>query len=1026
MKPRLALLLLLALALATPGPLEAAIAFRAAASRDQNGSAASITINVPAGTVKGDVMVALISVRPYTATITAPAAFSPLTRVNQTTGTTSSLAVYTRVASSSEPASYTWTFSANTGNAGGIMAFSGVDNGSPVDVWATAVVASGTSFPAPSVTTTVANTMIVTGHEYGSSRRFTPPGGMTEAFDVASLAVNNNAGIALEGNRVLQAAVGPSGTKTATVTGNADTGAMVTLALRPVVCGAVSDAGYVAANAQSGQAIVYWAGAGTVTVLRKTSAFGSERPADGVAYVAGDPIGSASVVYAGSAASFTDTGLTNGTAYAYKTFAGDATPCYSTGTVVAASPAAGPVPAWSYTMAGGSMLNPGITGYGSIHTSSNAGRIISLSTADGTQLWTPLATAAAVQGTLTWVPVSGFQYRRSVPVTAGTAAVPSGYSVPVTFDHASLVAGGKSLASGDDVRVYYLSGSTWTQLDRVLDEGSSWNSATTTIWFKTQATIGASASDAGYYLFYGYPGAGAPPASPANVYLFYDDFTWSDAPANHGWTVRNSTWSADGSVMTGDGSDFSFAVLSHSASTDDAVIEARGRGLGSVCADCRHTGVGLRFSAAGSGYVGMGYDYGSTLLTIIGQTGWQTNNTLLGSVAQTLASDTWHRIKFQAVGTTLRDKAWVDGTAEPGWQLSVTDATYASGTEIALFGGWATPKGSQWDWVKVRRAVEPEPTAGAAAEEALGTTSLFGGDQSGFVYHVDASTGVTLWSMQLPGADAVQAATAVQLRSFSDAAFQAAYTDDVVFVATRNASSTNNKVFALRAGDGAVLWTFNGTGTYNVDYIVGMPYVDYMLNRLYVTSRGGAAGTQSSLWVLDTLTGSVVQSFALGHLESSASLSGDYGTLYVGNQAGDLYALDTASVALKWSSPAVLGSALKGYVWEDWSVAGLIYFTTVDGNVWALQDTGPGAPPAAPVWKQPVAGASSPLVLESLWVGSSDGKLHQLNLTSGVDEKQVTIGDGTATVGDVSTENGTELFVGTTAGTLYKLPLPLP
>src|SRR3989304_3635432 len=93
MKPRLALLLLLALALATPGPLEAAIAFRAAASRDQNGSAASSTISVPAGTVKGDVMVALISVRPYTATITAPAAFSPLTRVNQTTGTTSSLAV---------------------------------------------------------------------------------------------------------------------------------------------------------------------------------------------------------------------------------------------------------------------------------------------------------------------------------------------------------------------------------------------------------------------------------------------------------------------------------------------------------------------------------------------------------------------------------------------------------------------------------------------------------------------------------------------------------------------------------------------------------------------------------------------------------------------------------------------------------------------------------------------------------------------------------------------------------------------
>jgi len=100
-----------------------------------------------------------------------------------------------------------------------------VDNGSPVDDWQTALVASGTSFPAPSVTTTVANTMIVTGHEFASSMRFTPPAGMTEAFDVASLAVNNVAGTAVEGSYVLQAAVGASGTKTATVTGNADTAA---------------------------------------------------------------------------------------------------------------------------------------------------------------------------------------------------------------------------------------------------------------------------------------------------------------------------------------------------------------------------------------------------------------------------------------------------------------------------------------------------------------------------------------------------------------------------------------------------------------------------------------------------------------------------------------------------------------------------------------------------------------------------------------------------------------------------------
>src|SRR3990167_6473035 len=193
----------------------------------------------------------------------------------------------------------------------------------------------------------------------------------------------------------------------AAVTGTAGPPPTAALALRPVVCSAVSDTGYASATATSGQAIVYWAGASNVTVLRKTSAFGSERPADGVAYVGGAPVGAASVVYSGSAATFTQTGLTNGPAYHYKVFVRDGTPCYSTGTEVKAGPVAGASPAWSYSMAGGSMLNPGITGYGTIYTSSNAGRIVSLSTADGTQSWTPVGAAAAVQGTPTWVPAGG-------------------------------------------------------------------------------------------------------------------------------------------------------------------------------------------------------------------------------------------------------------------------------------------------------------------------------------------------------------------------------------------------------------------------------------------------------------------------------------------------------------------------------------------------------------------------------------------------------------------------------------------
>jgi hypothetical protein len=133
-----------------PASAEAAIAFRAASSKDQNGSANTIVLNKPAGTVKGDVLVAMIAIRPYNATITAPTGFTLLNRQNNNNGNDNALAVYWKVATSSEPATYTWTFSANTGTAGGLMAFSGADNTTPINVSAGSITtATTTSFAAP-------------------------------------------------------------------------------------------------------------------------------------------------------------------------------------------------------------------------------------------------------------------------------------------------------------------------------------------------------------------------------------------------------------------------------------------------------------------------------------------------------------------------------------------------------------------------------------------------------------------------------------------------------------------------------------------------------------------------------------------------------------------------------------------------------------------------------------------------------------------------------------------------------------
>jgi len=98
----------------------------------------------------------------------------------------------------------------------------------------------------------------------------------------------------------------------------------------------------------------------------------------------------------------------------------------------------------------------------------------------------------------------------------------------------------------------------------------------------------------------------------------------------------------------------------------------------------------------------------------------------------------------------------------------------------------------------------------------------------------------------------------------------------------------------------------------------------------------------------------------------------------------------------------------------------------VGNMVWCIQDNGGSA---SSVWTTAVTAPSTPPPMETLlYVGSSDGKVHQLRLSDGFDDpvKRYTVGDGTKQVGDVSTETLTELFVPTTEGKLYKLPLPLP
>jgi uncharacterized membrane protein len=128
-------------------------------------------------------------------------------------------------------------------------------------------------------------------------------------------------------------------------------------------------------------------------------------------------------------------------------------------------------------------------------------------------------------------------YRKQMAITnRSSKTLPESYEISMTFDHQSLVNNGKSLASGDDVRVVFFDGVTFTEIDRYLDPfASGWNQNDTTIWFRLQSHIlPAPASSDKYAIYYGTDAVTAnnPPDNPSNIFVFFEDFE----SGTNGWS----------------------------------------------------------------------------------------------------------------------------------------------------------------------------------------------------------------------------------------------------------------------------------------------------------------------------------------------------------------------------------------------------------------------------------------------------------------------------------------------------------
>lgn len=139
---------------------------------------------------------------------------------------------------------------------------------------------------------------------------------------------------------------------------------------------------------------------------------------------------------------------------------------------------------------------------------------------------------------------TAYSYKTQITIyNNSTSTLPSGYSVKLILNHYSLVQSGKSLSSGDDVRIVYWNGTGYVELDRINE--TVWNTSNTTaeIWFETQSNIPAGNSDGNYYVYYGNDSPGTPPSNRSNIYSLWDDFA----------SLNTSIWDTSGTPTVSGG-----------------------------------------------------------------------------------------------------------------------------------------------------------------------------------------------------------------------------------------------------------------------------------------------------------------------------------------------------------------------------------------------------------------------------------------------------------------------------------------
>jgi len=329
-----------------------------------------------------------------------------------------------------------------------------------------------------------------------------------------------------------------------------------------------------------------------------------------------------------------------------------------------------------------------------------------------------------------------------------------------------------------------------------------------------------------------------------------------------------------------------------------------------------------------------------------------------------------------------------------------------------------------------------------AASSSTGQDIVYLTDQDGLVYAVNADTGVFDWIVNPIGigALALQGGPAVQLKTIAGGA------NDLVFFGTRNAATTTgNQIFALNGNTGAnASWSpiTGAKGTVpKLDIISSTPLVDYVHNVVWITSRSACGSSQPSLWKINSSTGAILATEDLGDIDASPTLSFSGDAVFVANNGDSGGTTCKAGNSTIYAINPITGATLASFATTDGSVVSYPIvlgtsppYTVIYSGASAVHalsiNTSIATPTFAQVWNTTIANPSAPISSIGqafVYVGSSDGTIHELALSNGADMKDEVANTGPTlgTVGDPSIDEVlSRIYVTTTDQRAYAFTIP--